>query len=1231
MKFVAVFIIFAAFNLLNASTKEIENYNSYYNNNPLININGIELNVLKKNYDVPMNYKNPSNKNSKGYYLIKFKNAIEKTWIKDLKDLGIKFYDYIPINTFIIKANSQMIPLIQRKEYVWRIEDYHPYYKLAPEIRELIQKPEDIKKYAKDKKIVIIVDFFENEELEGFQKNLIYLKDFNVAQVENNYSIKRAWIKIKEDNFLEAIKYIAHYPGVATLELLKEIIPMNDAARWVHQNFQQNIYPLYDHNLKGQNQIGAITDTGFDYDMCYFWDPLLGSPPVDAQAPFGDVPENLSMRKVIIYYAMDGNPCGSVGTPGGISDHGTHTAGSIAGDNYLNPEQQDPGDGMALSAKLVLEDPGDSFQYYNNACGSTYDFYDISYNDGARIHSNSWGLGCSTSCPCKANVYDSLARDADNFAWQHKDMTIFFAAGNSAAYCPDSTVISPSIAKNVISVGASYHDLQAEYVASFSSHGLTYDHRLKPTLIAQGVSTSSADNDSSLSSFNCSTRLWSGTSMATPTAAGFALLARQYFTDGYYPSGTPQASDSFEPSSALIRALLINSSVNMTGVSEDIPNKIEGWGRLKLDDSLYFPGDERKLFVKDENIGLDTNWNRCYTIPIINNLQPLKITLAWTDYPAFLNSNPALVNDLMLEVISPSNIKYHQSLNSDYLPIITTNELLPQDNRNTEEQIIINNPEIGNWTIKVSGINVPIELQPYAVAATGSLGNPIDFKPTGLTAINTANNQITLSWAPVSGASCYDVYRSFGNCANSNVSKIANCIADTSFIDNEVSGGSLYSYRISAVFSNGCSYELSDCVEITATGICTLPPIFDGIKTVKNNASNPCSITLQWNNAISQCPSFPNITYSIFRDLNYDFIPSSKNLLASCVSGNSYTDYDIPSGINFYYIVRAEDSRPGGGSGFCNAGNTDQNLIRKKVYATGTETVLFADDAGDNYPLQMILGDNWSIANSKNHTPNGTFSYSSGSANLQCSSLSSPNINLTGKMYYDLSYFVQYQIEEGRDGAIVQISSDNGSNWQTIEPEEGYPSVLINYSGSCIPPTTKVYSGYLNEWNYQHYDLTNLSDTSILLRFLYGSDAGYNLSGLFIDDIKVSGYGECVNQFGFNPREASPPSSPMLCHKSTGNKITCSYSNGGSCTTGNTIYYGKLSDVSSYTFTGANCNIGTSGIATFNPGQGDSYWIIVSNNGTYEGSAGKDSFGKERPDPPAFGKCNFPQATFNIC
>jgi hypothetical protein len=56
--------------------------------------------------------------------------------------------------------------------------------------------------------------------------------------------------------------------------------------------------------------------------------------------------------------------------------------------------------------------------------------------------------------------------------------------------------------------------------------------------------------------------------------------------------------------------------------------------------------------------------------------------------------------------------------------------------------------------------------------------------------------------------------------------------------------------------------------------------------------------------------------------------------------------------------------------------------------------------------------------------------------------------------------------------------------------------------------------------------------------------------------------------------------------------------------TDHTIYWGDLADVGSYLYGGAECFAGTSGTASFDPGGGSFFFVIVGNNGVEEGSYG---------------------------
>src|SRR5207244_6303171 len=74
-----------------------------------------------------------------------------------------------------------------------------------------------------------------------------------------------------------------------------------------------------------------------------------------------------------------------------------------------------------------------------------------------------------------------------------------------------------------------------------------------------------------------------------PAAAAAAAIIRQYFVDGWYPSGSPVANNAMNPSAALLRAILIASGQQVTGSgtvarssTDTWPNNEQGFGRVLL-------------------------------------------------------------------------------------------------------------------------------------------------------------------------------------------------------------------------------------------------------------------------------------------------------------------------------------------------------------------------------------------------------------------------------------------------------------------------------------------------------------------------------------------------------------------------------------------------------------------------------------------------------------------------
>lgn len=505
--------------------------------------------------------------------------------------------------------------------------------------------------------------------------------------------------------------------------------------------------PIYDHGIHGEGQIVAVLDTGVDYDSCYFAEADKSAPPINTGTPNGGYAwtnVDPSRRKIIAYdflYSCDQFPGASgcddptKATAYDNQGHGTHAAATILGDKGT-PIAHDFADAIATGAKLIVQDAGytggdNCSQRPGIGCPANMTpILEQAYKQGARIHSNSWGDRQGTPPPLNPPTanYSTSARDVDAFVYSHPDMLVVFNTGNfgTNATPPPSTLSAPGVAKNTLQVGgtrtASRDD---DTITNYSLNGPSRDGRIKPDLVAPAF-VQAGDTDNNNKSNNCNVSFQGGTSWASPSVAGAAALARQYFTDGYYPSGIATPSDRFTPSAALLKATMIAAARRVpyrwreTGPVDTapVPSYDQGFGFPVLDDALYFPGDRLKLRVYDvdSSSGLGVNESRTLRFNVHAGA-PLKVTLVWTD-PAGVprsatDTTPELVNDLDLRVVAPNGaVSYGNEVLHPAQP----------DRLNNVEVVSIETPAEGTYTITLSTNKLGAgPHQSYALVVTGDV------------------------------------------------------------------------------------------------------------------------------------------------------------------------------------------------------------------------------------------------------------------------------------------------------------------------------------------------------------------------------------------------------------------------------------------------------------------------------------------------------------------------------
>jgi hypothetical protein len=442
--------------------------------------------------------------------------------------------------------------------------------------------------------------------------------------------------------------------------------------------------PLHDRGIHGEGQIIAVLDSGLEVTACYFAEPDGSMPPFNTGTPTSGLEwknVDLSRRKVVAYdfvYSCDQYPgragCDRIGAPGALDNHGhgTHAAGAIAGDSGA-PIKHDYGDAIATGAKLIIQDAGLTTgdactQYPGIGCPAVLTpIFEQAYKQGARIHSNSWGDRQGVPYPATPPTanYSSTSREVDAFVWSHPDSLVVFNTGNygGTGTPAASSLSAPGSAKNTLQVGGTrFYGGDDDVLAAFTLFGPSRDGRIKPDVVGPAI-VLAGDMDFENKGVLCGTHDMPGTSWAAPSVAGAAALVRQYYTDGFYPTGIAAQSNRITPSAALLKATIIAAARPVLwrpqGVqlleTKPVPSGEQGWGFPVLDDALYFPGDKAHLRVVDVPLASGLAQGQTSTVRLqVKAGTPLKAVLVWTDPAGTVrgatDSTPQLVNDLDLRV-----------------------------------------------------------------------------------------------------------------------------------------------------------------------------------------------------------------------------------------------------------------------------------------------------------------------------------------------------------------------------------------------------------------------------------------------------------------------------------------------------------------------------------------------------------------------------------------------------
>ncbi|NIS63409.1 MAG: S8 family serine peptidase [Proteobacteria bacterium] len=408
-----------------------------------------------------------------GYYIIQFTGPIKEKWKSKVKELGGKFFDYLPNNAFIVKMDGNIRDTVKSLREIKWVGFYQPDYKVDP---QLAAKAEGMEEW-----ITLTVQTFEAQDIAEVRNRLQELGAEILASSGNDWG---GTIRVNIVSSL--IPQIINLPSIKWVE---QYIPPKLFNEQAVTPGEMNVTGVWTNGLTGTGQIIAVADTGLD----------IGVNDATLHPDF--------QGAVVATYGL------GTGRGGDWSDqhgHGTHVSGSVLGRGTGSGGTYR---GVAYDAQLVFQSILDEDGFLLQGVASLGDLFLPPYNDGARIHSNSWGSPVFGG-------YTAESQAVDQFMWGHRDMVVIFAAGNEGIDSDSDGVIdldsmaAPATAKNVLTVGANENDRNVAPfttytwsgwgytsppfngdpttdnppgMAAFSSRGPCDDGRIKPDVVAPGT------------------------------------------------------------------------------------------------------------------------------------------------------------------------------------------------------------------------------------------------------------------------------------------------------------------------------------------------------------------------------------------------------------------------------------------------------------------------------------------------------------------------------------------------------------------------------------------------------------------------------------------------------------------------------------------------------------------------------------------------------------------------
>ena len=301
-------------------------------------------------------------------FLVQFHTISIPEWRQSLAEMGAEILQYFPYNAHIIRIDPADLPRIEELDFVWRVEPYHPWFRLHQPLREWLETAQS----GSGETIRIRVLSFESQE----SAKMRIAQTAHEIGAEIIFSSRNGHVmELQVDR--DQLRILAAYDDVMWMDMWNppgtdmDLVREDGGTDWIEDTL----------GYCGQGVRGEVLDSGIQEDHMDFDGIMLHG-------------------------------------EHGITSHGTSVYGIVFGNGDRDGDGEAMGTGQmpceqAQGIFADFSDMGDRFEHTEELKYSPY---------FASFQTNSWGNGLT-------RAYISYAYEMDDIIWR-LDIAITQSQGN---------------------------------------------------------------------------------------------------------------------------------------------------------------------------------------------------------------------------------------------------------------------------------------------------------------------------------------------------------------------------------------------------------------------------------------------------------------------------------------------------------------------------------------------------------------------------------------------------------------------------------------------------------------------------------------------------------------------------------------------------------------------------------------------------------------------------------